>query len=311
MAANNGNANAYFITEVRRILRDQPVWYGESQPTDGTTGVLTAGSKPFRLQRAPVIATGVVLTAPGATWIVDYNDVGAPAANHVNIITDTGEVIFNTAPGTGTMAVTYQAVRYSDAQILDALTDGLNLLWPEIWNPSINTTQISVSPTQFEYPLQSIFADPRVILRDVEFAPPSGIVRYYRTSLWRQVQDTVAPLLVFSRLPPVASTVRLSYVQPFVALADPPTQVMNVPVYYALARLLLDQETMRGRSDDLPPQVGEVGLAPGNALNTSQYWLQQFSSQLTRFSMSEPARLSVISRAVEQLGLSNFWNPNA
>jgi hypothetical protein len=307
MPTNNSNPDSFFIAEVRRILRDQPVWYGESQPTDNTTGALTAGSKPFRLQRAPVITTGVVLTAPGGPWTVDYNDVGVIPAGHVNIISDTGEVVFPSAPATGTMAVTYQAVRYSDTQILDTLYDGLNLLWPEIWNSSTNTTQILVSPTQYEYSLQLIFGDPRVILRQVEYAPPSGIVRYFRTSLWRQVEDQANPLLVFERIPPVASQVRLTYVQPFTTLAQPPTQVMNLPVYYALGRLLLDQETMRGRSDDLPALTGEGATPAGNAINTSAYWLQQFSTQLTRLGISEPARISVVGRAVERLGLSEMW----
>src|SRR5207302_10902381 len=119
MANNqNGNPDSFFIAEVRRILRDQPVWYGESQPTDNTTGALVAGSKPFRLQRAPVIKAGVAITAPGGPYTVDFDDpAGTPAAGHVNIVSDTGEVIFNTAPATGSLAISYQAVRYSDQQI--------------------------------------------------------------------------------------------------------------------------------------------------------------------------------------------------
>jgi hypothetical protein len=310
MAPNNNQTNAQFISEVRRILRDQPVYYGESQPTDGTTGALTAGSKPFRLQRAPVINAGVVLTAPGGApgWTVDYDDVVAPVANHVNIVTETGELVFNPAPPLGTLAVTYQAVRYSDKQILDALTDGLNLLWPEIWNPSVNTTSIMVSPTQYEYALPAVFQDQRAILRTVEYAPPSGIVRYYQTSLWRVVEDTVAPLLAFSKVPPIASQIRLGYVVPLANLQETPTIAQNLPVYYALARLLIDQETMRGRSDDQPALTGEGATPAGTATNTSLVWMQQFSTQLTRLGMAEPARRTVIGRAVERLGLSEFWN---
>lgn len=309
MAPNNNNTNAYFIAEVRRILRDQPVYYGESQPTDGTTGAITAGSKPFRLQRAPIITAGVILTAPGGApgWTVDYNDVGAPAVNHVNIVTDTGEVIFNVAPPTGTMAVSYQAVRYSDQQILDALTDGLNQLWPEIWNPSVNTTSILVSPTQYEYALPAVFQDQRAILTSVEYAPPSGIVRYYKTSLWRTIDDTVAPLLVFGRIPPIASQVRLRYVVPLANLQETPSIAQNLPVYYAIARLLIDQETMRGRSDDLPALTGENASGPGTATNTSLIWMQQFATQLTRLGLAEPARRMVTNRAVERLGLSELW----
>jgi hypothetical protein len=70
---------------------------------------------------------------------------------------------------------------------------------------------------------------------------------------------------------------------------------------------LLDQETMRGRSDDLPALTGEGATPAGNAINTSAYWLQQFSTQLTRLGISEPARISVVGRAVERLGLSEMW----
>jgi hypothetical protein len=252
---------------------------------------------------------GVVLTAPGGPYTVQFNTLPT-LATQADIVSDTGEVIFQTAPATGTLAVSYQAVKYSDAQILDALNDGLGLLWPEVWNPSVNTTQINISPTQYEYSLQTIFQDPRVILREVEFAPPSGIIRYFRTSLWRHVQDQVAPLLAFQRLPPVASIVRLSYVQPFTLLSQPPTQVQNLPVYYAIARLLMDQETMRGRADDLPALTGESAQREGGAINTATFWMQQFSTQLTRYGMSEPARFSVVGRAVERLHLSEFWTQN-
>src|SRR6266566_5441682 len=268
MAATNGRADALFIADVRRILRDQPVVFSESQPTDGTTGSLTAaGSKPFRLQRAPVW-TGTnrifVLTAPGGAYTVDFDDptfipaVGPPA--HVNIITDTGEVIFPAPPATGTLAVTYQSVRFSEAQVSAALYEGLQLLWPEIWNPITDTTSILVSPTQYEYALPAVFQDQRVVLLSVEYAPPSGIIRYFKTSLWEQVRDSANPVIKFSRIPPIASTVRLTYVPPIGNgnLGQTPTQAAHLPTYFALARLLLDQDTMRTRSDDLPALTGEA-----------------------------------------------------
>lgn len=418
MANQNGNPNSYFIAEVRRILRDQPVWYGESQPTDASTGAYAAGSKPFRLQRAPVILNSVSLTAPGGAYkptfdqpatlsqalgfniyddgpggvlpagdyrlfwtladgatvlaslpsvlsnqltiganrkigILASNSNGIPVplpAGGINIYiapsfgtytagaaagygmfipagalppydlitagngivpvfinSDTGEVAFGSPPGVGTMAVSYQGVRYSDTQILDALSDGLHLLWPEIWNWSTDTTSIFVSPTQYEYSLPAAFQDNRCVLRTVEFAPPSGIVRYFKTSLWHQIEDPTNPLLVFSRIPPVASTVRLGYVKPLAALSETPSIAQNLPVYYALARLCLDQETMRGRSDDISALTGEGALQPSAALNTADYWLQQFSTQLTRLGLDEPVRRSIQNRAVERLGLSEFW----
>jgi hypothetical protein len=311
--AQNNNPDALFIQKVRRILRDQPVVFGESQPTDATTGSLTAGSKPFRLQRAPIwVGPGFVfnLTAPGGPYAVDFDDTGfTPPTGHVNIVSDTGEVIFSTPPAVGTMAVTYQSVRFGETQILDALYEGLQMLWPEIWNPNTDTTSILVSPTQYEYALPAIFQDQRVILMQVEYAPPSGIIRYFKTSLWEQVRDSLNPVIKFSRIPPIASTVRLTYAKPLgtSVLGSVPIEAAHLPTYFALARLLLDQDTMRTRSDDTPAMTGEAAQAPGQAVQTANYWLQQFSTQLTRLGLDEPRRTSVAHRAVERLGLSDIW----
>lgn len=65
MAVQNGLADAYFVAEVRRSLRDQPVTVQESPATDGQTGALgNAASKALRLQRAPILRTSAAITAP-------------------------------------------------------------------------------------------------------------------------------------------------------------------------------------------------------------------------------------------------------
>ncbi len=76
----NGLTNPYFINEVRRILRDQAAWFTDSIPTDGTNGIVSsAGAKPFRLQRAPIVTSGATIAAPSptnggiTTWLVTYN----------------------------------------------------------------------------------------------------------------------------------------------------------------------------------------------------------------------------------------------
>jgi hypothetical protein len=119
----------------------------------------------------------------------------------------------------------------------------------------------------------------------------------------------VNPLIKFSRIPPIASTVRLNYAVPpgNGSLGSTPSIAAHLPTYYAMARLLLDQDTMRSRSDDQPALTGEAAQAPGNAVQTANYWMQQFSTQLTRLSLDEPRRLSIAHRAVERLGLSDIW----
>lgn len=309
-AAQNQLPDATFIGKVRRILRDQGVWVPDKFPTDGITGVLTAGAKPFKLTRPPVMLGTVVLTAPGGAYIVDYDDSPSdtPAAGHVNIISDTGEVVFNTPPAAGTLAVTYKSSRFADQQVLDALREGMNLLWPEIWNPKTNTTQIGLSPTQFEYPLQTLFQNQRAVILDIEYAPPSGFVRYYRTSLWRQLEDIFNPTLIFSDLPPASSTVRITYTQPFQSLSEVPVECQHLPIYFAVAKLLMDQEVMRTRADDIQQLApGENASQPGASLSTAAYWMDRFAQDLKKLALDLPARRTIQDRTVEALGLSDFW----
>jgi hypothetical protein len=313
-AQNNLN-DATFIQKVRRILRDVGSYQPDKFPADGNTGNLAAGSKPFKLTQPPIMPGTVLITTanpPPGGWQVDYDDSPSdvPPPNHVNVITDTGELIFpaGAAPTSGTVAVTYKHWRYSDNQVKDALYEGLNMLWPELWNPVTNTTQVAISPTQFEYALQSLFQDQRAIILEVEYSPPSGFIRYYRTSLWRQLEDINNPTLIFSELPPISSIIRITYCTSFAALSSVIPQAQHLPVYYAVARLLADQETMRSRADDVPAQSpGENVAPPGSALSTAAYWLERFTEQLGKFALDLPARRLIADRSVEALGLSEFW----
>lgn len=303
-----------WIIKVRRALRDLPTLQSESKPTDGKTGGYAAGANPFRLSHQPIVVGSVQLTAPGGGWTVDYNDATLPpASGHVNVNTDTGEVIFNTAPtANGTMAVTYQSTRFTDDQILDALYDGMNNLYPHVWNPKTDTTTLSIiSPIQFEYGLDIIFGDERTIILDVEYSPPDGVVQFFRTSMWRQTMDVQNPKLIFSDLPPVASTVRLTYTKTFQSLGEVPSQVVHLCKYYALAFLMGTQEAMRTRADDLPAVTAESASPAGSSLQTAAWWLQQFQQQLEQFSQNEPARATVMNRTVERLHLSRFWTDAA
>lgn len=258
-----------------------------------------------------MVVNSVTLSAPGGPYTVDYDDSpDTPAAGHVNIVTETGEVIFATAPTTGTCSVTYKAVRYSDTQVMDALTQGMLLLWPEVWNPQTDKVSIQLSPSQLEYGLPAVFQDQRVVLLEVEYVPPSGITQSFRTGLWRIRQDIQTPLLIFSdRLlwSFAGSSCVLTYAQPFNSLGSIPTIASYLPCYYACSKLLLDQETMRARADDIPALTGEGAQQPGTAANTATYWLQRFQEELHKMQIDAPARRTIGDRAVERLGLSRFW----
>src|SRR6266852_1976568 len=100
-AAQNGLTDAQFIAKVRRILRDTGSYQPDKFPADGITGGLAAGSKPFKLTQPPIMPGTLLITTvapPVGGWVVDYDDVGdIPIAGHVNVITDTGELVFPTA----------------------------------------------------------------------------------------------------------------------------------------------------------------------------------------------------------------------
>lgn len=309
-AAQNGLTDGVFIEKVRRAIRDLPAIQQEKYPTDGTTGGPVAGAKPFRLVHQPVTAGSLVLTAPGGApgWTVDYNDASAPAANHVSVNTDTGELNFSSAPpASGTLAVTYKSTRFTDDQVLDALLEGMNNLWPDIWNPVTDITSLSViSPIQFEYPLDPLFGDQRTIILDVEYSPPP-FFQFFRSSMWRQTLDINTPKLIFAKLPPIASIVRLTYTQTFQSLGDMPTQMQHLAKYYAIGYLMALGETMRTRADDLGALTAENANPPGTSLQTAAWWLHQYDVQLQKFGMTEPARMTVRNRTVERLGLGGFW----
>ena len=284
--APNGNPDAFFINEVRRILRDQPAWFTDSLPTDGTNGVVNvAGSKPLRLQRAPVVRSGAVITAPGGTYTVVY-DV-APIAGQVEIISDTGEIVFNTAPASGTLSATYQTFRYADQQILDALIEGLKSLWPEIWQEQTDTS-LTPAPYLFEYTLPAAFNDPRVEILLVEIRDPNIFVLPYK-EVDRYTRSGLTTLFLADLAYSPAGNIRITYNAPYILLSDTEPQVQHLPVYYAIGRLLADQEAARSRQDELVPLTGEGGSQSGVAQQTSSYWFSLYEREKARFARYIPS----------------------
>jgi hypothetical protein len=307
MPTYNGRQDSWFIAEVRRLMRDEPVWYSESLPTDGVKGTIAAGSQPFRLQRAPVFqdpGNQVILRSTLYTIVYDTT----PATGQVEIVTETGELIFNGAPASAqNIKIIYRGVRFRDQQILHALRDGMDLLWPELYDYNTSIGDFAFSPTLYEYALPATFRDPRVLLMDVEYAPPSGIIRFFRIGSWRVSPDGQAPTLVFNRLYPPGSQCRLSWAQPYESLGQVATNALFLPIYYAVARLLMDQEVMRLRSDDIQALTGEGASQPGLNTSTADYWFGRFEQALQKLSLDLPARRSVAGRAGERLNLSAFW----
>src|SRR5205814_271928 len=183
----------------------------------------------YRLKRAPVVAAGAVMQVGTTVHSVVYNQVPV-GADVVNIQTDTGEFYWATPPETGkSILVTYQAFRYSDQQILDALMDGLQEMWPEIWLPATDTS-IIFTPSFTEYTLPGQFNDPRVEIMKLEVQPPSGILISLTTGKYDRQGLTN---LIMSRGWPAGSIIRITYNAPYSTLGSLEGQVAQLPIYYA------------------------------------------------------------------------------
>jgi len=261
----------------------------------------TAGGSSVGFVGNQVVASGAV---PAFTF-----SAGGNGTVPVLIVAETGELFFPVAPATGQVTVQYQTFRFSDQQVTDALYEGLDLLWPDIWNyQAYDLTSVLPSPIQWEYALPTTYADLRAVITEVETRPPSAFIIFKRISGWRFLDDPVTPTLIFEKPPPVGGQVRIRYVIPFSTLAQVPTIAQFLPVYYAIASLLSDQETFRARADDLPALTSENAAPPGTATQTAAWWIQSmFQPNLKRLSLGFPARRSVMNRVVERLGLGPIW----
>lgn len=320
----NGNPDSYFIARVRRDIADRPVTFKDPFTGDGLTGGTAAGQVPWTVSKKPVINPNRETLQPGAGLIVSvagatispantlYDSAVAPTAGQVNVVTETGELYFGTVPTAGqSILVSFQAARFSTDMILDSLKEGLDQLYPELYQTQTDSS-IALTPTTTEYNLPGILADPRVQPITLEVAPPSGIITYFDTGLWGTVGPNEGILKMIQAWPP-GSIVRLTFNQPYTALSDVEPQCMWLPVYYANSTLLSMQETRRSRQADIITQAGEGGSKTGDASQVAEMWMNKYLAGKQQFARMEPVATTVKDRDVERLpymratGFS--WNP--
>jgi hypothetical protein len=314
----NGNPNSFFVARVRRELRDPPKTFTDPFTGDGLRGGFGAGSQPYTLQRPVVVnpaneaVNGVVCTVNAANVPVVYDSL-MPAAGTVSVITETGELVFGTLPPAGqSVLVTYQAANNGTQQILDALTEGMNSLYPDIYQTAVDQTSVILTPTTTEYVLPAVFNDPKVTLIEVEVAPPSGIITFFSTGLW-ELSGANNDVVKFERAWPPGSIARLTYNSPYAVLSDVEPQVMWLPVYYAVAKLLEAQEVRRSRQADLVALAGEGGSKPGDGAKEAERWMARFEQGKSQFGMPDPQSDIAKDRSVERLPFARAvgfsWDP--
>lgn len=318
----NGNPDTFFIARVRKYMRDVPVTFRDAFTGDGVTGGTTPGAVPWRVNRPPVInptaevlqpGAGVLVSVNAVAQTVEYDSAVGPVAGHVNVITETGELYFGTTPPAAqAILISYQSARFSTSQILNALTEGMNQLYPELYQEDTNTTSVVLTPTTTEYGLPAIFNDPRVQILAMEVAPPAGIITYFDTGLFDAVGPNGDILQVLKAWPP-GSTVRLTYNAPYQALSDVETSAMWLPVYYACSLLADMQETSRSRQTDVIPMTGEGGSKPGDGAAVSDRWMQRFLQGKQQLMRNDPVTRTLGDRAVERLPIMRSvgfqWDP--
>src|SRR5260370_26606813 len=180
-------------------------------------------------------------------------------------------------------------------------------MWPEIWLPATDTS-ILFTPSFTEYTLPSQFNDPRIQIISLEIQPPSGILVSITSGQWDRQGLTN---LIMKRGWPAGSIIRLTYNAPYASLAALAGQVSQLPIYYACYKILMDQESMRTRQNDLVALTGEGGSAPEIASATAQLWLDKFNRTKTRLAVPPPSRSTVPDRSVEMVeARTRFtWNP--
>src|SRR5256885_8845538 len=229
----NGNPDGFFVARGRRELRDPAKTFTDPVPGDGLRGSFAAGSQPYTLQRQPILngavetqINGLTCTVNGTPQTVLYDSAIAPVAGQVNVLTETGELVFGTVPIAGaSILVTYQAANNGTQQILDALHEGLDSLYPELYQTASDQASIVLTPTTTEYGLPVTFNNPRVTLVDVEVAPPAGIITFFNTGLW-ELTGANGDIIKFERSWPPGSICRLTFNAPYIALSDSEPQVM-------------------------------------------------------------------------------------
>jgi hypothetical protein len=252
----------------------------------------------------------IVTQTPVAGVTTAASSAGPPGVGSLPayINSDTGETWFLYPPNSGgTIQLSYQAARFSDQEVTDALYEGLYLLFPEIWQPQLDTS-LAFSPTTTEYTLPAVFNDPDVILYDLEMQPPSGILISIETGMWRRQGLST---LVVNRGWPSGSIIRLTYNAPYLALSDLELELAPAPTYYAAARLAADMETARSRQNDLVALTGEGGSQTGAGSSLVQLWTTLFENYKNRRKRQPPHRSIVPDRSVELLeSRAEFsWNP--
>jgi hypothetical protein len=285
--ASAGIGSPEFISQVRDELEDAPRFRGTEVASGNGTATV------FQIPNAPVydgfaygtpfwvIKVGVTVQ----TLVTRYEDL---AAGKVFVDYLTGVVVFGTAPGAGTNNVTFShaSCRWLNRRIERALNDGLNAMFPTVyqWQSAVLATAVN----KWEYALPSAFFDPRVRILEVEIREiPAATERYRPISMWRRTADNTLMIQGSQAYSPGAS-VRVQYTAPYSSLGELERQVAELPVLYAKGTLLGGKEAPRSNSDVAAVTGGANANPNGVQRDAGAIYLNQFYKRLGELERAMP-----------------------
>lgn len=280
-ADSSGLPDSTWITAVRDALEDYAEYKLESWTADGTNGVVGAGANPLKTAQRPINDSS--LTVRDNTAAINYTVItsGTPAAGQVLANLNTGELVFPSAPpANDVIQISYQAVKWRDQKILDALYAGLRQMFPRVGKVYTDTS-LNIQVNVWDYTLPIWCQDPRSRVLNVMVRDPGITVEPYRQLRggWERRNLTTLHIPRSQSYSPVAN-IWITGWGPYLTLGDLEPQLFHLPVWYALSVLLPKKESFRIRQDTMVPITGEGGQQPGILTQTGEYYFQRFNEAL-------------------------------
>ena len=194
------------------------------------------------------------------------------------------------------------------ADIVDALNDALNSVFPFIYKPVVDTS-LTVQTNQYQYVIPSMpgyTSYPIPYITRLEVLQP-GDYTFRGTRRWEVLRGAVTagspatsggisstyPVIKFKSLPPISATIRVhgfGPMPPLVNLTDTldslfPPQCQYILTKLAAGYLLLASEASRDRDDGAAIDRREEANRPGAALQTASVHLNRGDMEMLRNAM--------------------------
>ena len=282
-ADSTGLPDSQWITTVRDGLEDYPEYTIDSWTSDGTNGVVGPNAAPLKTTKRPINDGSLTVRDNTAGTNFSVILTGTPSATQVLANLNTGELTFLSAPAAAhAIQISYQAVKWRDQKIEDALYAGVRALFPRV-GKTYTDTSVNIQVNVWDYIMPLWAQDPRSRIFNVEIRDPGITVEPYRqlSGGWYRVNLTTIHIPRAQRYSPTAN-MRIVGWGPYLTLGDLEPQLYDLPVWYALGVLLPKKESFRIRQDTAVPLTQEGGQQPGLQVQTGEYYMQRFERELER-----------------------------